>query len=84
MLCLWKSAGPTSRFPKPVLVWTLTQGFDKTFGNAKVTHKWTSVPDDYEEIYQQMLTEMQQPDFVATWTLLTAWGTRSPDFYKAK
>jgi ubiquinone/menaquinone biosynthesis C-methylase UbiE len=32
------------------------------------------VPDDYEAIYQQMLHEVQQPDFVATWTMLTAWG----------
>jgi len=39
--------------------------------------KWTNVPDDYQEIYQQALTEMQQPDFEATYTLLTAWGTRS-------
>ncbi len=38
--------------------------------------KWTRVPDDYEIIYQQMLVEMQQPDFVATWNLLTAWGTK--------
>jgi ubiquinone/menaquinone biosynthesis C-methylase UbiE len=37
--------------------------------------KWTRVPDDYEMIYQQALKEIQQPDFVATWTLLTAWGT---------
>jgi len=36
--------------------------------------KWTRVPDDYETLYQQMLSEMQQPDFVATWGLLTAWG----------
>jgi ubiquinone/menaquinone biosynthesis C-methylase UbiE len=36
--------------------------------------KWTQVPDDYEEIYQQMLREMQQPDFVATLDLLTVWG----------
>src|SRR5581483_9079267 len=36
--------------------------------------KWTHVPDDYEEIYQQMLREMQQPDFEATWNLLTLWG----------
>jgi ubiquinone/menaquinone biosynthesis C-methylase UbiE len=35
------------------------------------------VPDDYEEIYQQALAEMQQPDFVATWELLTVWGTKS-------
>jgi SAM-dependent methyltransferase len=39
--------------------------------------KWTHVPNDYQETYQQALKEMQQPDFVATWTLLTAWGTRS-------
>lgn len=37
-------------------------------------HKWVQVPDDYEEIYQQMLREMQQPDFVATLDLLTVWG----------
>jgi ubiquinone/menaquinone biosynthesis C-methylase UbiE len=36
--------------------------------------KWTRVPDDYEILYQQMLSEMQQPDFVATLGMLTAWG----------
>lgn len=36
--------------------------------------KWMRVPEDYEEIYQQMLGELQQPDFVATQGLLTAWG----------
>lgn len=40
--------------------------------------KWTRVPDDYEAIYQQMLLEMQQPDFVATWDLVTAWGICAP------
>jgi len=38
--------------------------------------KWIRVPDDYEEKYQQMLHEMQQPDFVATWELLTVWGNK--------
>lgn len=38
--------------------------------------KWTQVPKDYEDIYQQALVEMQQPDFVASWHLLTAWGNR--------
>jgi DNA-binding transcriptional regulator of glucitol operon len=33
------------------------------------------VPDDYEEIYQQALKDIQQPGFVATWNILTAWGT---------
>jgi ubiquinone/menaquinone biosynthesis C-methylase UbiE len=37
--------------------------------------KWTRVPEDYEQMYQQMLSEMQQPDFEATGGLLTAWGT---------
>ena len=39
--------------------------------------KWTRVPEDYEQIYQQSLKEMQQPEFRATWKLLTAYGTRS-------
>ncbi len=38
--------------------------------------KWTRVPDDYEDIYQQALHEIQQPGFVATGSLLTAWGIR--------
>lgn len=37
--------------------------------------KWTKVPENYQEIYQQALEEMQQPGFVATWRLLTVWGT---------
>lgn len=37
--------------------------------------KWTCVPDDYEEIREQALIEMQQPDFEATWTLLTVIAT---------
>jgi len=40
--------------------------------------KWSRVPDDYEKLYQQMLSEAQQPDFVLTWTHLTAWGVRPP------
>ncbi|MBA2677713.1 MAG: class I SAM-dependent methyltransferase [Ktedonobacteraceae bacterium] len=37
--------------------------------------KWTQVPNDYEQIYQQALIEIQRPGFVAKWSLLTAWGT---------
>jgi ubiquinone/menaquinone biosynthesis C-methylase UbiE len=37
-------------------------------------HKWTRVPDDYEALYQQMLQEIHQPDFVAKGNMLTAWG----------
>ena len=38
--------------------------------------KWAQVPGDYEVLYQQALAEMQEPDFVATWRLLTVWGRR--------
>lgn len=38
--------------------------------------KWTRLPSNYEEIYQQALQEIQQPDFVAKWTYLTAWGNK--------
>jgi ubiquinone/menaquinone biosynthesis C-methylase UbiE len=36
--------------------------------------KWLHVPDNYEELYQQMLREIQQPDFVASGAMVTAWG----------
>jgi ubiquinone/menaquinone biosynthesis C-methylase UbiE len=36
--------------------------------------KWSHVPDNYENIYQQALHDIQQPGFVATWKLLTVWG----------
>ena len=39
--------------------------------------KWARVPEQYEEIYQQMLEEMKQPDFEGEWILLTVWG-RNP------
>ena len=37
--------------------------------------KWTRLPDDYEKIYQQAMHDMQQPGFVITSRMLTAWGT---------
>ena len=42
---------------------------------APFLRKWTKVPGEYENLYQQALQEMQQTDFVATWRLLTVWGT---------
>ncbi len=38
--------------------------------------KWIRLPDDYEATYQQMLKEMQMPNYTASWTLLTAWGIK--------
>lgn len=42
--------------------------------------KWGCASEDYEAIYQQALIEMQQPDFRATWKLVTAWGTKPDPF----
>jgi ubiquinone/menaquinone biosynthesis C-methylase UbiE len=39
--------------------------------------KWCLVPDNYHDIYQQMLDEMQAPDFVSVTRPLTVWGVRS-------
>jgi len=36
--------------------------------------KWGGTSDDYEALYQQAIAEMQQPNFQATWNLLTVWG----------
>lgn len=38
--------------------------------------KWTSVPEDYSEIYQQMLSEVQAPDFAAQGYMLRLWGQK--------
>jgi ubiquinone/menaquinone biosynthesis C-methylase UbiE len=39
--------------------------------------KWTRVPSDYEDMYQQMVRELQEPDFIATWHIVSAWGTNA-------
>jgi len=38
--------------------------------------KWVAVPADYEQLCLQAQQEMKQPDFVATWHMITAWGTK--------
>ena len=38
--------------------------------------KWGCASENYDAIYQQSLEEMSQPDFHATWNLLTAWGIK--------
>jgi len=56
----------------------IADGIRLTFQNATpFLRKWTRVPDDYDALFQQALTEIQQPDFVSTTHLLTAWGTNS-------
>lgn len=44
--------------------------------NLPFLRKWSRVPDDYEELYQQMLAEMQQPDFMVSNRTITAWGSK--------
>ncbi len=41
-------------------------------------YKWTQVPDDYEALYEQMVCEVQRPDFVAKANIVTAWGYKPP------
>ncbi len=36
--------------------------------------KWTSLPENYDAIYQQALHEMHDPDFTADLELVTVWG----------
>ena len=36
--------------------------------------KWIAVPSNYRELARQSLREMEQPEFLATWTWRTAWG----------
>lgn len=38
--------------------------------------KWSKVPENYDQIYQQGLKEMDQPDYTVEWEMLTAWGTK--------
>lgn len=36
--------------------------------------KWVALPDNYDELYQQMLHEIEQPGFIAHASMLTVWG----------
>lgn len=38
-------------------------------------HKWGCATEDYDATYEQAMIELQQKDFHATWSFLTAWGT---------
>ncbi|QBD79851.1 class I SAM-dependent methyltransferase [Ktedonosporobacter rubrisoli] len=45
--------------------------------------KWVGVPQDYEQLYQQMLEETARQDFVGRWRLRTVWGM-APTHRKAQ
>ncbi len=40
--------------------------------------KWTQIPDDYDALYEQMVCEVQQPDFAGKANMVTAWGYKPP------
>jgi ubiquinone/menaquinone biosynthesis C-methylase UbiE len=37
--------------------------------------KWLRLPEDFVQLAQQAISDTQQPDFLATWKLVTVWGT---------
>ncbi len=37
--------------------------------------KWTQVPKDYDQIYQQALDDMNKSDYRGQWEMVTVWGT---------
>jgi ubiquinone/menaquinone biosynthesis C-methylase UbiE len=40
--------------------------------------KWGAIPDDYQELSQQVLHEIRQDDFQANWNFQTIWGVADP------
>jgi hypothetical protein len=40
--------------------------------------KWLRLPQDFTQLARQAISDTQQPDFLATWKLVTTWGTRAP------
>ncbi len=36
--------------------------------------KWIRLPDDYDRCLQEMLQEIQRPDFILNWEVTTIWG----------
>lgn len=61
---------------------SFTEDFRLGFrGLVPFLRKWGAMVDDYEDIYQAMLAAIQRPDYVAAWSLITAWGTKTSQPY---
>ncbi|HEY1348726.1 MAG TPA: hypothetical protein VGF67_03765 [Ktedonobacteraceae bacterium] len=39
--------------------------------------KWLRLPDDFDRLARQAVSDTQLPEFLATWKLLTTWGNRA-------
>jgi ubiquinone/menaquinone biosynthesis C-methylase UbiE len=50
-------------------------------GIVPFMRKWRGMPDDYETSFQAMVDAMHQPDYTVSWSLLTAWGTKTSQPY---
>jgi ubiquinone/menaquinone biosynthesis C-methylase UbiE len=49
-----------------------------TFQNTRpLIDRWGCGSPDYQDLYQQMLVEMQQPGFHVFWNLSSAWGIKA-------
>lgn len=65
-----------------------TEEWQLCYADARLTfrlivpflQKWLRVPDDYWETYEQMLSEMQQPDFETTSAIHTIWGNTPANY----
>jgi len=44
---------------------------------APFVQKLGNLPKNFDEVIQQAIEDMQRPDFLATWKLVTAWGVRA-------
>ncbi len=50
-------------------------------GIVPFMHKWRGLPEDYETTFQAMTDAMQQPGYMVSWSVLTAWGTKTSQPY---
>ena len=50
-------------------------------GIVPFMRKWRGLPDDYEASFQAMTDAMQQPDYMVSWSVLTAWGMKTSQPY---
>jgi SAM-dependent methyltransferase len=55
------------------MVWTL-------LSKAVLLHERITTEEDFDQVYQQMLAEMQMPQFRGLWSLLTVWGEKTRVF----
>ena len=52
------------------------ENIKQTFLRARpFMNKWIRLPENYEQVYQQALDDIQQPGFVVIRTVQTVWGT---------